>query len=88
MGIDRYNLSSKEDGLRIVLQGHQHQWTDKNMTPATQELINKIRRKDYILGVRYLNISGFRMHNYAPACFEYEVKMKRVENNSYNRRNY
>lgn len=76
--IERTHFRSNEDDKRIFLEGHNHNWTDINQIPGTQELINKIVDKQYQVGVKKINSGhGFAWTNYAPACFEYEIELER-----------
>lgn len=75
---ERDDFSSREKELRIGLEGHWHNWTNSRDKPPTQELINKIRSKQYKIGVKYVVTSGINLVNYAPACFEYSIQMKQI----------
>jgi hypothetical protein len=82
--IKRRYFESEEDDKRIYLEGHDHNWTDMNELPETQEIFDKIRDKDYRVGVREVSYgSSWKLTNYAPACFEYEIEMERINDNNY-----
>ena len=77
--IDQWDFVEGEDDYRILLEGHQHNWTDFNQFPSTQELIDKISEGRYLVGVERIKSGmGFDWINYAPACFEYKIEMERV----------
>ena len=85
---ERNYFQSGEDNNRIYLEGHRHNWTDMNQIPETQELINKISRKQYQVGIKKISSGhGFDWVNYAPACFEYEIELDRINDNYHNSRN-
>lgn len=89
LGIDRAYFISEENGRRIFLEGHRHNWTDMNQIPNNQELINKISDKRYQTGIKYVSSgAGFDMPNYAPACFEFEIELDRIENGFQHERRY
>ena len=81
---ERNYFSSYEDSKRIYLEGHRHNWTDLNQIPETQELINKISRKQYQVGIKKISSGhGFDWVNYAPACFEYKIELDKIRDDYY-----
>jgi len=78
--IKRYNFSSLEDDKRIYLEGHRHNWTSTHEIPKPQEIFDKISEKRYQIGVKTIQYQGvINLVNFAPACFEYEIELDRVE---------
>jgi len=73
---DEFRMEAKDK--RIFLEGHRHNWTDLNQFPSTQELIDKISARRYEVGVKMINV-GYNTVNYAPACFEYEIEMEKID---------
>lgn len=85
ISIDRYYFDSEEDDRRIYLEGHRHNWTSGDEIPEPQEICDKISAKRYQVGVKTIYTHyGINMVNFAPACFEYEIELDRV-NREFNR---
>ncbi len=77
--IRRNYFKTEKDDRMIYLEGYNQNWTDLNQLPETQEIFDKIRDKRYRVGVKEINSEfGFRVANFAPACFEYSVEMERI----------
>ncbi len=80
MQVDRNYFRSDEDNRRIYLEGHRHNWTSTHEIPKIQEIVDKISAKRYQVGVKTIHTDyGVNMVNFAPACFEYEIQLNRVE---------
>jgi hypothetical protein len=77
--IDREQLRLEEDDKRILLEGHMHNWTGLDANPDGDELIYKVKARQYRVGVKNVSTEfGFAMPNYAPALFEYRIEMQHL----------
>lgn len=78
--IERDSFEDREHDRRILLTGHQHNWTDMNQLPSVQEIMDKVKAKQYRVGVEKVPSGmGFDWVNYAPAIFEYRIELERVK---------
>jgi hypothetical protein len=81
--IEQDYFFSNNSKKRIYLEGHRHNWTSGDEVPETSEIIDKITRNRYEVGVHDINTGlGFSMPNYAPGCFEYEIEMHYLDRGS------
>ena len=77
--MERYAFQSLEANRRILLAGHRHNWTDLNRLPSIQEIMDKVKARQYRVGVHKIPSGmGFDWINYAPALFEFRIEMERI----------
>ncbi len=82
ISISKLDLKQAEMTRRIYLEGHNHNWTFLNALPSMNELIDKIGRRRYSVGVNQVplapGVPGVMSPNYAPPVLEYTIEMTRI----------